>query len=242
MQNNYKSNAERLGLFEDPTFRRTHDTDELEIVDDYSVKDAVAELVELADTIVADMYQANAEYTPKFSQLAFLKQMAESGNSRTSSDKADKLLLEAVCIDYPQLFDRVLVMTAITKALEGICEAVEIEGAEFETVVGIARNCIEVGRLIARLELRPNRRYIHKGRRQLIDRPAKMRDVKANSARKARIKNRQKGEAALKWAKDKFPTAAADEKTSFLKIKAADHLKIHPSTLNRWLNYRKEKE
>jgi hypothetical protein len=67
------------------------------------------------------------------------------------------------------------------------------------------------------------------------DRCETMRDARSDVQESRRFKKQMLAIEALKWARDKFPIAAADESTDFLTEKAAEHLGIHARTLKRWL-------
>jgi hypothetical protein len=73
------------------------------------------------------------------------------------------------------------------------------------------------------------------GYEQLVVRPSAMRAGKAKISKRKKKENYEAAIAALKWAKTKYPIATADNKISRLKVKAAEHLGVHVSTVHRWL-------
>jgi hypothetical protein len=68
-----------------------------------------------------------------------------------------------------------------------------------------------------------------------IERAKQMREDKIEHVAERQIENRRRAEQALSWARQQYPTAAADDKLDFLKQKAAEREGISKRTLNRWL-------
>jgi hypothetical protein len=73
------------------------------------------------------------------------------------------------------------------------------------------------------------------GWRATAERPMAMRVARSQKAAERRIENQQLAKKALEWARQNFPTAAADDNISFLKSKAAEHVKISRRHFDRWL-------
>ncbi len=99
----------------------------------------------------------------------------------------------------------------------------------------LAVMAVGLGRIIERLAVLPIEPLVKTGKRATIVRPQAMRDGKAKAAEIKRRQNYKNADAALQWAREHFPTATADNKISFLKKKAAEHLGINVGTLNRRL-------
>jgi hypothetical protein len=78
-------------------------------------------------------------------------------------------------------------------------------------------------------------RLLRVGHEAIVGRPKKMRDAKAILKEVKRQENHERAIAALAWARQKFPTAAADSSIDFLKNKAAEHAGISRRQFNRWL-------
>lgn len=97
------------------------------------------------------------------------------------------------------------------------------------------RATFRLGQLCERIGVRPFEPLVASGRKATIERPQAMRQAKVEADKINRGDKHQRANEAIKWARDKFPTASEDNKISFLKAKAAEHLEINVGTLNRWL-------
>ncbi|MCC7086332.1 MAG: hypothetical protein IT427_15120 [Pirellulales bacterium] len=121
-----------------------------------------------------------------------------------------------------------------------LIDLLETKLADGSNLDSIVRLAIEVGQDIEQVANQATYApIVLVGRRVIVDRPKAMQKGRAKANKQKSCEKRKEAEQAIERAKHMFPTAAADNKISFLKSKAAESLGINLGTLNRRL--RKEK-
>lgn len=93
---------------------------------------------------------------------------------------------------------------------------------------------VQLGELYERAQVRLVEPLALSGRAR-VEHAEQMREARAEALKVQHREHSEAAQQAMAWAKDKYPTAAYDNKITFLKAKAADKLGVSVDTLDRWL-------
>jgi hypothetical protein len=235
MKSNNLSELVQLGILEDATFPATPGKRVKPFHDQFTLKGSLTQFVEIATRVRDLLVQRAAQPSQILIALDDLIERIEAGACGRDVVAQRTQILAQLNVGEPEFCDLHQAIDIATAVLENICNAIEVEGVAEEVANQILWCGMEFSRLLARIEVRPSRKFIESGKRQRIDHPEAMRAAKSKATAKKHKESRRQAEEALNWAKYKFPEEDFDGNSSFLKEKAAEHLGKSVRTLNRWL-------